>query len=122
VFTKKVTSFIHSNSLISLADHIIVALSGGRDSISLLYVLDSIKENLKFTLSAVHVNHGIRGGESDGDEKFAIETCKAIHVECSTYRLSGFKITASENALRIARYEKFDLESAKFNNCKIATS
>jgi len=122
VLSKKVSAFIKSNSLISPTDHIIVALSGGRDSISLLHLLNSLKEKLKITLSAIHINHGVRGLESDEDEKFVKTICKEIGIECSFYSLNGFNKNTSENKLRKARYEKFETESVKFKRCKIATA
>ena len=50
--------------------NITVALSGGADSVALLYSLYLLKDELKLSLSACHVNHNLRGEESDGDELF----------------------------------------------------
>lgn len=122
MLSKKVTAFIKSNSLILPNDHIIVAVSGGRDSISLLYLLQSLKTKFKFTLSAVHVNHGLRGQESDADERFVKTICDSLGMDCSFHGLSGFTKDSGENSLRIARYDKFEKEAIKFKNGKIATA
>ncbi|KAA3608465.1 MAG: tRNA lysidine(34) synthetase TilS [Calditrichaeota bacterium] len=122
VLTKKVTAFIQSNHLISPKNHIIIALSGGRDSVSLLYLLNSLKTELNISISAVHINHGIRGSESDDDEAFVKKICSDLGVKCSVYKLSGFGKNAGENALRKARYKKYEQEIRKFDNCKLATA
>jgi tRNA(Ile)-lysidine synthase len=122
VLTQKVTTFIKSNALISPKEHIIVALSGGRDSVSLLYLLNSIKSELEISLSAVHINHSLRGAESDEEESFVKSLSTKMGIDCSVYRLAGFKIDAGENALRKARYDKYEQEAVKFENCKIATA
>ncbi len=122
MLSKTITAFIKSNSLISSNDHIVVALSGGRDSISLLYLLHSLTEELNITLSAVHINHGVRGQESDADEMFVKKICQELKVECSFFSLNGFDKNSGENSLRKARYEKFEEEIANIKNCKIATA
>ncbi|MBQ2274655.1 MAG: tRNA lysidine(34) synthetase TilS, partial [Clostridia bacterium] len=57
--------------MIQKGDKICVALSGGADSVALLHVLYSLKDELDFSLSALHINHMLRGEESDRDERFA---------------------------------------------------
>ena len=54
---------------------IIVAVSGGSDSMALLHFLLSLKEEFSLTLRAAHVNHGIRGEEADRDERLVRKTC-----------------------------------------------
>ncbi len=122
VLTQKVIAFINSNNLISPNDHIIVALSGGRDSVALLHMLNSLKSELQISLSAVHINHGLRGVESDNEEAFVKSLCTKMGINCPVYHLTGFNKDAGENALRKARYEKFEQEAVKFENCKIATA
>ena len=56
--------------------HVIVALSGGADSVSLLHVLYSLKEDYQLTITAAHLNHGIRGAEAQRDEHFCKILCE----------------------------------------------
>ena len=71
----KVLKAIEDYSLLCSGDNIIVALSGGADSVALLHVLNSIKEKYKLKIFACHVNHMIRGEESDSDEQFVRSLC-----------------------------------------------
>lgn len=57
-------------------DSILVGVSGGADSIALLHLLNSAK----IPVAAAHVNYGLRGEESDGDEKFVSEFCAKLNV------------------------------------------
>ena len=67
---KTVTETRDHYNMINKGDRIIVALSGGADSVCLLHVLNSLKTELDFRLDAIHINHCIRGTESDEDEEF----------------------------------------------------
>ncbi|MDO5602476.1 MAG: tRNA lysidine(34) synthetase TilS [Oscillospiraceae bacterium] len=62
-------------SLISSGQRVTVALSGGADSMALTHILLRLREELGFTLSAAHLNHGLRGEESDRDEDFVRARC-----------------------------------------------
>ncbi len=57
-----------------------VALSGGADSVALLLALLEIKDEFSLTVSAAHLNHCLRGSESDGDEEFVRELCEKLSV------------------------------------------
>ncbi len=59
---------------------ITVALSGGADSMALLYALLNLRDELKITVSAAHFNHRIRGAEAQRDEDFVREVCKNLGV------------------------------------------
>jgi len=121
VLKKKVTSFITKNNLISGNDNIAVAFSAGRDSVCLLYILNLLKTEMGFTLSAIHVNHGIRGRESDKDQAYAEKFCQDLGISCTSFKLSGFNKSSSEDVLRKARYKVFDDYIRKNNKVKIAT-
>lgn len=78
-----VKSVLQTNSRFSLfekGDSIVIALSGGADSVSLLHLLNSIKEEYKLDLYAAHLNHGIRGEEADRDEQFCKILCKKYNI------------------------------------------
>lgn len=60
--------------------HVLAAVSGGADSVSLLHLLRSLQTEFGFSLEAAHVNHGLRGEESDRDEAFVRELCERWNV------------------------------------------
>jgi tRNA(Ile)-lysidine synthase len=66
----QVRETIHEFAMIRAGDAVAVACSGGADSTALLLVLYELAEPLGCVLSVAHMNHCLRGGESDGDEEF----------------------------------------------------
>lgn len=109
-------------TLIEKGDVIGVALSGGRDSVALLYNLLELKNNIDFTVVGINVDHQIRGIESENDSKFCEKLCKDngiklffSKIECVNHAKQN-NLTLEE-AARIKRYEFFDelLSSCKVN-------
>lgn len=76
----KVLSFIQKHHMLSPGDHVICALSGGRDSVALLHVLLELRRPLAIDVSAAHVNHQLRGMEARRDEEFVVSHCAALGV------------------------------------------
>ena len=103
----KITAFSR-DTLIEAGDHIICAVSGGADSMALLWSMYLLKEKMGIRLSAAHFNHHLRGEESDGDEKFVREFCHRYDIPL--YVGHGY-VTAAEKGLeaaaREARYHFF---------------
>lgn len=96
--------------VIQKGDHIVLAVSGGRDSMVMLHLFDALKKKWKFELIVAHINHKLRGDESDADEKFVRMTAHSlkIHYESAEVDVrSGAreKKTSIQNAARILRYE-----------------
>lgn len=92
---------------------ILVALSGGADSVSLLLVLTELSGKYGFELLACHVNHMIRGEEADRDERFAEDLCKSLGIPYYCKKedvpaLSKKRKTGLEQTARDVRYEYFD--------------
>ena len=67
---KKLLDIIKQNKLFVKGDRVCVAVSGGADSVALLVLLNKLKKELGITLVGVHINHHIRGEESDQDMKY----------------------------------------------------
>ena len=79
-FVAKVKRFISQNHLLQTGDKVLIALSGGADSVALLHIFNSFKEEWDLTLYAAHFNHGIRGEEADRDERFCKALCEKMDV------------------------------------------
>lgn len=76
----KLTDFIRQQQLILPGDMVICAVSGGADSMALLFALYLLKEKLEITLEAAHFNHHLRAEESDRDEAFVRSFCDRYDI------------------------------------------
>jgi tRNA(Ile)-lysidine synthase len=128
-FEKKVAGFIETNGLFSSADKTLLAVSGGADSTALLYAMCAMKAKniLSGDIFCAHINHQLRGSESDGDEAFVITQANKLNLAITTKRLDvrGFarkNKLSIETASRKLRIESL-LDIAKANNCNwVATA
>ena len=112
----EIKRYIDKNQLICPGDGVVVGLSGGPDSVFLLYALHTLQARMGFTLRAVHVHHGIRGAEADRDEAFSAELCAKLAVPFQVEHVAAPAYAAQhglslEEAARILRYEA--LEAAR---------
>ena len=121
-FLSRVKQFIDQNQLLSANDVIFVAVSGGRDSMALLHVLHAIRTAYPFSLLAVHVNHGLRGAESDDDAHFVRQVCVKLDVPLKVTKLSGFTLRSPEEKLRDARYAFFEQVLKEQPGARLATA
>ena len=76
----KLLSFVRQQKLIAPGDTVTCAVSGGADSVALLFALYLLRDKLKIQLSAAHFNHHLRGEESDRDEAFVREFCERYDI------------------------------------------
>lgn len=117
---------IKKYKLINDGDRIVIGVSGGPDSICLLHVLNSIKENLKIEIFVAHVNHMIRD-VADSETEYVQEFCKKINVPCFVKKIDVLEIAkqnkkGTEEVGREERYSFFDEVLEKTNSNKIATA
>jgi tRNA(Ile)-lysidine synthase len=86
---------------------VLLAVSGGADSMSLLIAADELKKakKLDLRLVAAHFNHGLRGEESDADEAFVREICSERKIELAVGHARSKPTSNVEQAARIERYE-----------------
>lgn len=87
------------------------ALSGGADSVSLLLAMKTLSAERGFTLSACHLNHGLRGEESDGDQRFCEELCARLDIPLISKKVNIAELSdkheSVEETARRVRYEFF---------------
>ncbi|MCL2048680.1 MAG: tRNA lysidine(34) synthetase TilS [Defluviitaleaceae bacterium] len=100
---------------------IVVGISGGADSVALLHILHSDGNDV----AAVHVNHNLRGAESDGDEAFVRALCERLGVplrvvSVNVRRLAEQYKLGVEEAARKLRYEALETARRELNAEKIA--
>ena len=113
----KVKLLIDKYQLLENCSSVTVGLSGGADSVCLLYVLNELKDEYKFDLSAIHINHQLRGDESERDQTFVQNICASLNIPLNVLRvdvLTYAKETGEsiELAARNLRYKLFK-ENAK---------
>ena len=103
-----VSAFIGQHRMLQPGDRVVCAVSGGADSVALLFAMYLLREKLQIWVEAAHFNHGLRGEESDADEAFVRQLCErydiALHV--GRGRVSAGK-KGLEAAARDARYSFF---------------
>lgn len=111
-FTEKVMRAISDCNMLNTGDAVVAALSGGADSVSLLQALITLRERLGITVSACHVNHCLRGEESDRDMQFCEDLCARLGVELKILRIDVAaqqqKHESLEECARRIRYAFFD--------------
>ena len=115
---KKVRDYMREHEMTAPGDAVIVALSGGADSVCLLTVLKQLATPA-FLLRAVHVHHGIRGAEADRDEAFAQKLCESLSVPlcvayCHVPAYAAEHGLSEEEAGRILRYQVLEKEAGKW--------
>ena len=123
MLAEKVKNFISANSLISDNDSVLVAFSGGADSMCLLHILKS----LSYKVYAAHLNHGLRGKEADRDEKAARDFCFSHNIPFFSEHADISAIAeesgiSEETAGRNERYKFFTRITQENNIDKIATA
>ena len=111
-FESKVLNFIQRNNLAVPGDRIVVGFSGGADSTALLTALWGLRDILKISIVAVHVEHGIRE-DSMKDAEFAENFCLKRNIEFVLVRENVPEIArqrhlSEEEAGREVRYETFE--------------
>lgn len=123
---EKVLSTIEKFNLINKDDKIVIGVSGGPDSVCLLYLLNSLKDKLKFEICVAHVNHQIRQ-EAEEETQYVENLCKSMGISCFVKRINVLDKAAqekigTEEAGRKARYDFFEEVLEQTNSNKIATA
>ena len=106
---RKVSAYIQKNTLFAPTDRVLVALSGGADSVALLRILLA----LDYECEAAHCNFHLRGEESNRDERFAEKLCKHLQIPLhiahfDTVTSASTRHISIEMAARELRYQWFE--------------
>lgn len=124
--TDRVIKAIKDFDMLKYGDKVLVGISGGADSVSLLTVLCKLKNKMNLEITAAHINHGLRGNESDEDEIFTKKLCDSLEVPIFVLKADVKKEALKtgcgiEECGRNIRYNYFNETSATMN-AKIATA
>lgn len=110
---QKIREYVKAYNMLEKQQNIVFGLSGGADSICLALVLKTLQQEYGYALKAVHVNHGIRGDEADGDETFCRGFCEKNKIQLIVVRKDVPNLAIKwhmslEEAGRKVRYEAFE--------------
>jgi len=99
---------VRQHRLFVPGQHLLVAVSGGPDSVALLSLLHRLARSWRLTLTAVHCNYGLRGAESDGDESFVREYCRERQLSLVIHRPKLIKRRQQSSLQARARDARYD--------------
>jgi len=105
-FEEKIAGYCKRHEMISHGDGVLVALSGGGDSVGLLHVLVHLRDVMGITVEAAHLNHSLRGEESDRDELFCRELCASLNIYMTTAKIPESDIAARSGSIETFAREK----------------
>ena len=105
-FERKLFRVLKKEPCVAHTQSLIVAISGGPDSVALLAGLCQLSSQFGVEIQAGHVNHGLRGQESEDDQRFVAGLCEALGVRLTVPRLEGMTVEGGnlEERLRVQRY------------------
>ena len=126
-FEERFEEYIEKNELINYGDNIVLGVSGGADSVCLLYLLNNYAKKVAFSLTAVHVNHMLRKDEAEVDAAFVQTICREMNIRCLVAKcdvrgLSKAAGMSIEEAGRSARYRTFEKVAESMEQSKIAVA
>lgn len=125
-FERHILETVDKYNMIQKGQTVIVAVSGGYDSLCMLNVLCSLRRLRGFDLCVAHVNHMLRN-EADADEEFVVKECEKLGIKAYTKKFNVSKYAEEnkisfETAGRILRYNFFDEVSQNYDDTVIATA
>ncbi len=125
IIEEKVLQAINAYDMLKAGDKVIVGLSGGADSVTLLYALKELEKELEISLYACHIDHNLRGEESDRDRLFAEKFCEKLSVPIRVFSVDVKgelkKHQSVEETARELRYKAFEEISLSLG-AKLATA
>ena len=124
---QNIIHFISKQKLLKKGDKLLIALSGGPDSVFALHFFYKYKSKFRIDIAAMHVNHLLRENESEKDEAFCKSLCNRLNINFSSVKVD-VNTFANENkqsieeAARNLRYQKLTEYSSNINATKIVTA
>lgn len=110
---QKVKEYVEKYHMLEENDRVVIGVSGGADSVCLLFLMCELRKSIPLELMVMHVEHGIRGEESLEDAAFVENLCREIEVpfylrSIDVQKMAKEKRMTVEEAGREARYEAYE--------------
>ena len=110
---RETEDFMVRHGMLKKGGRILAALSGGADSVCLLYVLAGMREKWNLEIRALHVHHGLRGAEADRDQAFSERCARSLGIPFSCVQVDVRQLAAKEGlseeeAARSLRYQALE--------------
>lgn len=122
-FLDKITAACADHNMFEKGNAVVAALSGGADSVSLLHALNTLADTLGITVSACHINHHIRGEESDRDMRFCEELCTRLGIPLTIREADVPSLQQKHESLEeCARRVRYDFFAEVSEGKKLATA
>ena len=126
-FLSRCKDFAESEGLLAPGMHVVLAVSGGVDSMTMLHAFVELREEWKLTLSVAHVNHQLRGEESDGDEAFVKKAAEALAIPFYSTRVATLDTAqkqgiGKQEVARELRYQYFEQVRQQVRAGAVATA
>lgn len=123
---QKIESFIKKHSLLQKGDRVIVAVSGGADSMALVHVLDELADSLQITVSAAHADHGLRPEDSKAERDMVDAYCRSRSIPFFTEVLPVRDYLSEQGKgvqeqARVLRYQFLEKVMKKCGSTVLAT-
>lgn len=116
-----VYEYIVTKSGIKYKDSVVIGVSGGSDSMGLLYLLNEIKKEMDLTLIVAHVNHNVRK-ESEKEKKFLKKWCDNNGIIFEYMKIQEYNDDNFHNEARTIRYNFFDKICKQYNSKFLLTA
>lgn len=122
---KRVKQTIAEGALLERGDHLLIAVSGGPDSVALLWTLVLLTREYRLQMTAAHLNHGLRGAEAEADETFVQSLCAGMGINCISRTVDiGTRQKGGRSLEDVSREERYRFLAETAQHCganKIAT-
>lgn len=127
MITTQLKRTIEKKELIEKGDKVLVCVSGGPDSMALLYLMAGLKKDYNLELTIAHFDHMLRSKQSIADANFVKKIAAKLNIpfimeRCNVKEIAGANKMSIEEAAREARYDFFQRMAEKIGANKIATA